>query len=298
MGQVSQPIDQTPRGRVLMDATVCPQDIAYPTDLGLLNESREKTEELIDALYDREKHTPKPRSYRVRARKDYLKVAKKRRRSKKEVRRAVGKQLNYVKRNLGTIDRLLDTYGSFPLDAKQQRYLLVIRTLYAQQREMHGKRTKSVSDRIVSIHQPHVRPIVRGKATANTEFGAKINVSLVDGYALLDEVGWDARNEGSHMQTYIERYRRRFGHYPAEVLADQIYCTRENRRMLKEKGIRLMAKSLGRPPGGESGTRKAGGAQPGGGQVRAGQDGLRHGQDQSPAETHQRSVDCRHHHGA
>ncbi len=40
--------------------------------------------------------------------------------------------------------------------------LLVIRTLYAQQREMHSKRTKSVADRIVSIHQPHVRPIVRG----------------------------------------------------------------------------------------------------------------------------------------
>lgn len=244
----TQPADGAPRGRVLLDATVCPQDIAYPTDLGLLNESREKTEELIDALYDRSKHTEKPRSYRIRARKEYLGVAKKRRRSKKEVRRAVGKQLNYVKRNLGTIDRLLDTYGWFPLDAKQQRYLLVIRTLYAQQREMHGKRTKSIADRIVSIHQPHVRPIVRGKATANTEFGAKIHVSLIDGYALLDEVGWDAYNEGSHMETYIERYRRRFGHYPAEVLADQIYCTRENRRMLQGKGIRLMAKPLGRPP--------------------------------------------------
>jgi IS5 family transposase len=30
-------------------------------------------------------------------------------------------------------------------------------------------------------------------------------------------------------------------------LADQVYCTRENRRKLKELGIRLIAKPLGRP---------------------------------------------------
>ena len=32
------------------------------------------------------------------------------------------------------------------------------------------------------------------------------------------------------------------------MLADQIYCNRENRRKLKELGIRLLAKPLGRPP--------------------------------------------------
>jgi len=46
---------------------------------------------------------------------------------------------------------------------------------------------------------------------------------------------------------YVEKYRVRFGCYPREVLADQIYCTRANRAALKEKGIRLLAKPLGRP---------------------------------------------------
>jgi len=99
----------------------------------------------------------------------------------------------------------------------------------------------------VSIHQPHVRPIVRGKAKAKVEFGAKIHVSLVDGYAFLDELSWDAFNEGSHLMGYVEQYRQRFGYYPQEVLADQIYCSRDNRRQLKEKGIGLLAKPLGRP---------------------------------------------------
>ena len=99
----------------------------------------------------------------------------------------------------------------------------------------------------MSIHQPHVRPIVRGKSQAKVEFGAKIHVSLVDGISFLDELSWEAFNEGSHMMDYVEQYRKRFRFYPKEVLADKIYCTRANRAALKEKGIRLLAKPLGRP---------------------------------------------------
>ena len=113
---------------------------------------------------------------------------------------------------------------------------------------MFDDRKHTAPHRIVSIHQPHVRPIVRGKANAKVEFGSKIHISLVDGYAFLDELSWDAYNEGSHMMAYVEQYRRRFGYYPKEILADQIYCNRKNRKELKEKGIALMAKPLGRPP--------------------------------------------------
>jgi transposase, IS5 family len=63
------------KGRVLFDATACPQDIAYPTDIDLLSSSREKTQELIDILYDPALHHKKPRTYRKVARKDYLNIA-------------------------------------------------------------------------------------------------------------------------------------------------------------------------------------------------------------------------------
>jgi transposase, IS5 family len=63
----------------------------------------------------------------------------------------------------------------------------------------------------------------------------------------MDELSWDAFNEGNHMMDYVEKYRNRFGFYPRELLADQIYCTRANRTALKEKGIKLKAKPLGRP---------------------------------------------------
>jgi len=236
------------KGRVLYDATACPQDIAYPTDLGLLNDAREKSEALIDILYDQEKHRNKPRTYRKKARKLFLNISKKKVKHKKAVRKAIGQQLRFLRRNLSHIDLLLDTYSTIPLCKKDHKYLLVIATLYQQQKQMYEERKHSVQDRIVSIHQPHVRPMVRGKSRANTEFGSKINVSLVDGFAFLDELSWDAFNEGTHLTTYIEQYRKRFGYYPKEVLTDQIYCNRQNRKYLTDKGIRLLAKPLGRPP--------------------------------------------------
>ena len=51
-----------------------------------------------------------------------------------------------------------------------------------------------IDDRIVSISQPHVRPIKRGKAGADKEFGAKLSASLVDGYCFLDHMSWDSYN--------------------------------------------------------------------------------------------------------
>jgi hypothetical protein len=245
--QENDPAGTKNKGRVIFDATACPQDIAYPTDLDLLSTAREKTEELIDKLYDPLLHEKKPRTYRRVARRRYLLTARKKNKSKNELHKATGSQLRFVKRNLNAINKLLDAYPVIPLNPKDHKYLLVIGTLYDQQKQMYKDRVHRVEDRIVSIHQPHVRPIVRGKAQAKVEFGSKIHLSLVDGICFLDELSWDAFNEGSHMMDYVERYRGRFGCYPREVLADQIYCTRVNRAALKEKGIRLLAKPLGRP---------------------------------------------------
>lgn len=243
----NNPPESENKGRVIYDATACPQDIAYPTDLNLLSEARKMSENLIDMLYKPTLHIKKPRTYRKVARKRYLQTAQKKNKTRKAIRKAVGTQLNFLKRNLKSINDLLDAYPVIPLKPKFHRYLFVINTLYEQQIKMYTTNTHTVEDRIVSIHQPHVRPIVRGKSQAKVEFGSKIHVSTIDGISFLDELSWDAFNEGSHMIDYVESFRRRFRCYPRELLADQIYCTRANRAALKEKGIKLLAKPLGRP---------------------------------------------------
>jgi len=57
--------------------------------------------------------------------------------------------------------------------------------IYRQQQWMWDEKQQRIEDRIVSINQPHVRPIVRGKAGKSTEFGAKLSASCIDGYVFL-----------------------------------------------------------------------------------------------------------------
>lgn len=189
----------------------------------------------------------KVRTYRQRARKEYVQVAKKRKPNTKTIRRGIRKQLQYVRRNLGHIKELREKTSLYLLDKRRYRNLLVIQKLYEQQRYMYDTKTHRVADRIVSISQPHVRPIVRGKEKAEVEFGAKISVSMVDGYAFLEKLSWDAYNESTYLIDHIQSYKRRCGHYPASLHVDRIYRNRENRRYCKDKGIRISGPPLGRP---------------------------------------------------
>ena len=56
-----------------------------------------------------------------------------------------------------------------------------------------------IEDCIVCIDQAHVYPIVRGKTTTKVEFGANIHIPIIDGIFFLDQISWDALNEGLHM---------------------------------------------------------------------------------------------------
>jgi hypothetical protein len=105
-----------------------------------------------------------------------------------ELKTAKGKQLRNVNRNLKTIGNHLGAFHENPLKEKDQAYVETITKVFEQQTYMRTNKTHSVPERIVSIHQPHVRPIVRGKEKAKVEFGSKINVSLVDGYSFLDHL--------------------------------------------------------------------------------------------------------------
>jgi len=253
-----QPQDKTPddnddekplnKGKLIVDATCTPADVAYPTDLNLLNKAREKTEAMIDTM-----HTPligknnKPRTYRQRARKDYLAVAKQKRPGYKKVRKAIGKQLCYLRRNLRNIDKMASQGLLMYLNRKQYHDLLVTKELYRQQLWMYENRSHKIADRIVSISQPHIRPIVRGKAKSNVEFGAKVSLSLIDGFSFVDRIDWDNYNESGDLIGQIEKYHKRFGFNPESVHADQIYRNRQNRRYCKANGIRLSGLPLGRP---------------------------------------------------
>ena len=237
------------KGKLLVDATCVPEDINYPTDLKLLNNAREKSEEIIDTLHKAmPKGIKKPRTYRRKAKQDFLRVSKSRKLRHKTLRKAIGKQLGYLRRNLNHIEKQCRTVSLSELSKRQYKNLLVINEVYGQQQRMYDHKSRRIDDRIVSINKPHVRPIKRGKAGADVEFGAKVSASVVDGFVFVDRMSWDNFNESTDLIDQIESYKNKFGHFPESVHADKIYRNRENLRYCKKHKIRLSGPRLGRPP--------------------------------------------------
>ena len=232
-------------GTLILDATCCPADIAYPQDIDLLNQVREKAEKTVDELC-KAAGQKKPRMYRKRARKDYLRLSKSKKRSGKAIRSAIRKQLQYIRRDIRYIAELVQKGAK--LSSKQADRLNIMTTVYEQQRLMFESGTHSIPRRIVSLAQPWVRPIVRGKAHANTEFGSKLHISLVDGYARIERLDFEPFNESEDLWRAVARYRERYGCYPERILADKIYRSRQTLAFCKEHGIRLSGPALGKPP--------------------------------------------------
>lgn len=206
---------------------------------------------MIDFLYEqvRNKIDKKPRTYRKLAGKNYLKVAKKRRPLQKERRKAVKQQLHYIKRNICHIKQLVNKGANLSeLSNRKYKMLLVVSEVYRQQLWLYENKKNSIDDRIVSLNQPHIRPIVRGKAGKPVEFGAKLSASYFDGYVFLDHISWNNFNESTDLKTQVESFKNYTGYYPESVHVDKIYRTQKNRAWCKEKGIRISGLPLGRPP--------------------------------------------------
>ena len=235
--------DDKNSGTMIVDATCAPSQITYPQDVSLLNKARESSEKIIDELH--EKGEQKPRTYRKKAHKDYTSYSKNRKPKAKQTRKAISNQLNYLKRNIGNIEKMLATGKKMPEKFKER--FSTIKIIYAQQKEMYDNHTHSVKDRIVSLSQPWIRPIVRGKAKAKVEFGVKLDISVCDGWTRLERHSFNAYNEATGLKNMIERYMERTGHYPKRVLADKIYRNRENLNYCKQHNIQLSGPALGRP---------------------------------------------------
>ena len=215
----------------------------------MLNHARELVEKMIDLLYPaaRDLYPEKPRTYRQQARKRYLAYTKKRTHTVRETRMVLRGNLQYIQRDIGYIEKMVAHGVSLSLLGNDlYRKLLVIQELRRQQWDMHKRKSHQIEDRIVSIDQPHIRPIVRGKAGHPVEFGAKVIVGLVGGYAFLMKADWNNYSESRSLKQVVEEYKETFGFYPKTILADRAYPGRENRLWCTSLGIRLSGPRLGR----------------------------------------------------
>ena len=237
-------------GTLILDATCAPQNIRYPTDISLLNEARQNAS-IIDTLHGSGFTVgKKPRTYREKAQREYNAFSKCRKKTGKKILKTTRRMLNYLARDLTHINRIVSAHPDClteSLNEKQLERLSVIVALYEQQEAMLCSGEHRVPNRIVSLSQYWVRPIVRGKQRSDVEFGSKVEMSVVDGYLRVEDLKWNAFNEGATLIDSTESFRRAYGHYPKRILVDKIFRTRENLRYCKEHGIHINGPKLGKP---------------------------------------------------
>jgi transposase, IS5 family len=215
------------------DATVYESYITYPTDAKLLWKccgdvyqmirSYRKIWKLRGTRINHEKH---------RAR--YLSIAKRRKKSKRQSKKICKLLLKYLQRLLEQLDKLVRQHGV--ISNFHFNRLKTINALREQQWKLHFGKQATVPNRIVSLHKPYVRPIVRGKETKPVEFGAKVNMLQVDGINFIEHFSYDNFNEGTRLQSTIEMHQRYFGACH-QMGADAIYGTNDNRRYCTTNNI-------------------------------------------------------------
>ena len=233
------------KGTMLIDATVSPADIAYPTDWRLIYDSFRVLHHVICELREQHFHFKERFNAQV-FRKHYLKIAK----AKKITTEKKREELRYM---LLFLSRAVKAFSSIPKDLlnKYIRKSTIFKCdtavkIYEQQQAMWNDKSSTITNRIVSLNQPWVRPIIRGKSRAKIEFGMKVDVAMVNGVTYVDRLSYDAYSEGNDLIRFIENYKIRFGFWPERVRVDQGYQTEQNRQFCIERNIILCGKPLGR----------------------------------------------------
>ena len=236
-----------PKG-VLVDATVFPENIRFPTDIGILNECRQWLVDNVKSVGS--KIGRKFRTYCRVARKVYLNFNKKKRKTEDEVRRVTKSLLQYVRRNLRQFEEVVAVTVAKGLEipAKVTARLAVVKEVVRQQEQMLAAKVHHIENRIVSLHKPQVRPIKRGKLGKETEFGPKASLSHVGCFTFLDRLSSDNYNESGDVALQLANYQERFGVLPKDMVGDRIYGTNANRKFLNDNQIRDAFEPLGRKP--------------------------------------------------
>lgn len=213
------------RHSIIPDSTCLPANITFPTDTKILTKTYEKLVKVaksigIKVIKGKRKIKNLIRSFNLKRRKTFKEVTKMR----KKLVRVCKKLLSKV---------------SFKVTETAKSVLDLAKEIINQQNKRNQEKTNIIKDRIVSFHEPNVRPIKRGKDGAKCEFGKKLGLSVI-GETLLVTAKIDNNNFDDKLlpKEAIEKHNRITGRDPTEEIMDRGGDSKENHKMLKEKGIK------------------------------------------------------------
>jgi IS5 family transposase len=232
---------------LITDTTVVPSCIEYPTDINLLDKTRRKA---VGLLTEAKSFGARAvRTYKRVARKVFITYQKIRKHTVKSRHKAQKKLRQFARRN---VQQLRETVNALKKTAANtadktchkflkaaEKFLPTAEKIIEQQSLIYRK--QKVKERIVSLHRPDIRPMVRGKYPIEVEFGPKVLLNLQDGFLTLERTDFENTADNKLFQASLNGYRERFGRLPSELSADRGFWSKENQALAESLGIKKIA---------------------------------------------------------
>lgn len=215
---------QPPRSKwtSVSDTTVIPSNIAFPTDINLLEKVRLFLHEFI--LENQKIVLEEYRTYSRVARENYIWYSKSRKISKKDIKKILKKHIQFVRRNLTQscelvtkIEKLLEenklvfTKKETKRFEKLKKKIKLASEIISQQEILYKEwRLPSWTWRIVSFHRKNIRPIYRWKKNNKTEFWLKVDFIKIWNAIILWKNSYDNFHDWNALWESIEKFKERW----------------------------------------------------------------------------------------
>lgn len=221
----------------MMDATCFESYVRYPTDVKLLWECVERLWDVLIPDLCKAFKIAMPRSKYAKQKEKYLHYSKLRKRSRKKTNARKKALLHLLNKGIESYQELLNQTKGGKLSSKIYQLFATIKKIYQQQWALFTNPKSHVSDRIVSLHKPYLRPIVRGKENKPVEFGMKVHICQTDGINWIEHASFSAFNECKRLKISVLKHNINISTCQ-QLAADRIYPTNENRRFITQRGIK------------------------------------------------------------
>ena len=228
--------------RIRIDSTTLEAHISYPNDVGVIHQAVKSLTRTAASLGS--KITSHVRATK-RALFSWSQTAKANPKERKEKgRKILNKVAKLAKHTIEQSDKafqsLKDSASNDSAKLKQKFFqqIELAETILSQtEHKLQGQ--KSIPERIVSFHDPQVRPIRKGKLNKMVEFGRTLQLMQdQSGVIVHYEIHRGHPNDSTELLSLVRKAKTRLGIKPTELAADRGYYSAENLEKLGRAGFK------------------------------------------------------------
>lgn len=246
--------------RLRADTTVVEANVAYPTDSGLLAKAVTRIARLVEQVHaaggaKRTKARNRRRSAGKRARAIAANLKRRTDQAKADVLRITGELADIAQAAVADAEAVIRNarrgLRRAGKDASPRLAALVddlevscqrTATIITQTRTRLGGDKVDGATRLVSLHDPDARPIVKGRLGKPVEFGYKAQVTdNADGIVVDYEVMIGNPADAPLLVPAVKRVIERFDKVPPRVAADRGYGQADVEKGLQDLGVKTVA---------------------------------------------------------